>query len=102
MTRKIDELTARTLRLRQLRLVREKEGVRPQREPQSRRDKLWGLDDELTFGKNKGFTIRQVIENDRRWLIWMLENTEHFELDRDATAELEASADSRRPPRAWE
>ncbi len=34
----------------------------------------------LTFGKYRGETIREVLDNDPQYLVWLHENSEHFEL----------------------
>ena len=40
------------------------------------------LDHKLTFGKHKGKTIEDVLEDDPRYLRWCMENIDDFELDR--------------------
>mgnify|MGYP001172853709 CR=1 FL=1 len=34
----------------------------------------------LAFGKYKGETIQDVLDNDPQYLVWLHENSEHFEL----------------------
>lgn len=39
------------------------------------------LDSVLRFGKHRGRTIEDVLEDDPRWLLWASENVDDFELD---------------------
>jgi hypothetical protein len=100
MSPKKESEVEKTARLRAARLAREAADKRPKPRPDPTR--LWGLDDELTFGKHKGRTIREVIDEDRGWLVWLLENSDRFALNAAAQAEFDAADDPRRPPRAWE
>jgi hypothetical protein len=67
-------------------------------------ERVWSLNDELTFGRYQGSTLRQVLEEEggRGWVKWALESVRGFELDKDAQAELDAGDDPRAPPKAWE
>lgn len=98
---KSDPLLEKTMRLRAARLEREKASPPPRAREFNRRP--WGLDDELTFGKYKGRTMREVIDEDRGWVVWMLENARDnfFSLAPDAQAEFDASDDPRRPNGRW-
>lgn len=99
-----DPLLERTLALRRQREERERKAhlSAPRQRSELRKKKLWGLHDELDFGRHRGRTIEYVIEADRDWLVWALECIPTFDLAPDAQSEFEASADPRRPPRAWE
>lgn len=35
------------------------------------------LKDKLTFGKHKGKTIKEVLDNDPQYLVWLHEKTKH-------------------------
>ena len=50
---------------------------------QSRKPKYFNIDEKLTFGKYKGYTLRSVIESERNpeYLLWCLENIEWFFVD---------------------
>lgn len=52
--------------------------------------KVHGLDDKILFGKHFGRPVRWVIDNDPSWLVWAIENTTRFDIDKEAEAELEA------------
>ena len=99
MKPKPDPIAEKTARLRALRLARD--ATLPQQQS-SEPGRLWKLDDKLTFGKHSGRTITDVIDSDREYLVWAVENIPDFVLDDAAEAELQSSTDPRRPPRAWE
>jgi hypothetical protein len=50
--------------------------------------KEFSLSDKLTFGKYKGYTIEDVLEDDPNYLEWAIDEIEWFELDEIATKEL--------------
>lgn len=39
------------------------------------------LDDVLKFGQYKGSTIEEVLHNDPKYLLWLIDNIEWFDLD---------------------
>ena len=95
-----DPLLAKTLRLRAARIAA------AQPAPKLRRgypdaECVWKLTDELTFGKHRGRTVWEVVEEDRSWLTWALENVRGFDLDPEAMAEYDAADDPRASSRAW-
>lgn len=47
------------------------------------------LNDKITFGKHRGLTIKEIIEDDPTYLEWALDEIDGFELDAAATAALE-------------
>jgi uncharacterized protein (DUF3820 family) len=47
------------------------------------------LDHVLTFGRHRGRTIEDVLEDDPRYLLWVCENVDDFELDDVVAHELE-------------
>lgn len=42
------------------------------------------LDDKMQFGKYKGLTIQEVIEDHLHYMEWLLDEVENFELDDEA------------------
>lgn len=42
---------------------------------------LYDLDDVMDFGKYKGKSVEDVLEEDPSYLLWLLENSERFEVD---------------------
>lgn len=48
---------------------------------------LYSLDDKLSFGKHKGYSIHHIIHNDPQYLDWCIANIDGFKLDKDAKAE---------------
>ena len=93
-----ETLAEKSARLKALRLAREKAGDRPR----ERERKVHQLDDALPFGKHKGKSLREVIEDDSSWIIWAMENIADFEISDLAQNELDLVLDIRRGPRAWE
>lgn len=51
--------------------------------------KPFKLNDKITFGKHKGLTIKEIIEDDPSYLEWALDEVDGFELDDAAIAALE-------------
>lgn len=47
--------------------------------------KEFSLSDKLTFGKHKGSTIEEVLEDDPNYIEWAIDEIEWFELDQNAT-----------------
>lgn len=47
------------------------------------------LKDKLTFGKYKGQSVDEVIDNDPDYLVWAVEEIDWFELDEETEKELE-------------
>lgn len=45
--------------------------------------KIYGINDELEFGKYKGKKLQEVISLDWRWVEWAINNSEHFFCDLD-------------------
>jgi hypothetical protein len=43
--------------------------------------KNFSLNDKLTFGKYKGYTIEEVLESDPNYIEWAIDEIEWFELD---------------------
>jgi len=56
-----------------------------------------GLYDEMPFGKHKGKTIMQVMDDDLDWITWALENIKTFELSPPAEDEYNARFNRGRP-----
>lgn len=52
---------------------------------------IFTLIDKLTFGKHKGATIEEVIDDDPSYLEWAIDEIEWFELDEAATKSLKNS-----------
>ncbi len=48
-----------------------------------------GLSDRFTFGKHRGDSIREVIEQDAEYIAWCIENVDNFELNNQAYAEFQ-------------
>lgn len=42
---------------------------------------MYDLDTPLAFGKYRGRTVEDVLEEDAGYLMWALENVEQFEVD---------------------
>lgn len=42
---------------------------------------MYDLDDELSFGKYKGKTVEEVLEEDPHYLKWAMENVASFVVD---------------------
>ena len=53
--------------------------------------RIWEEDTELTFGKHKGFTIKDIFSMDYQYLVWMYENFENAEWS-DAVLQLVTQA----------
>jgi hypothetical protein len=51
------------------------------------------LDGKLTFGKYKGLTVREVIEENPGYLVWAISNIEWFNLDSQAHFQLDKALD---------
>lgn len=49
----------------------------------------FGLKSKLTFGKYKGDTVEEVLNNKPSYLEWAIDTIEWFELDEEAQGELE-------------
>lgn len=45
----------------------------------------YDLEDVIPFGKHKGKTLQQIIDEDAQWVSWLIKNTEH---DISRTADL--------------
>jgi hypothetical protein len=52
--------------------------------------KEFSLSDKLTFGKYKGYTIEDVLEDDLNYLEWAIDEIEWFELDEIAAIKFNA------------
>jgi hypothetical protein len=50
--------------------------------------KEFSLSDKLTFGKYKGYTIEEILEDDPSYLEWAIDEIEWFELDYIAAQKL--------------
>lgn len=57
--------------------------------------KVYGLNSVLEFGKYKGQTIKQVLEQNVDYITWCLENINHFALDEEAELEWDSILDAR-------
>jgi hypothetical protein len=42
---------------------------------------LYDLDTEIDFGKYKGRTVEDVLNEDAKYLLWAMENVDRFEVD---------------------
>ncbi len=55
-----------------------------------------GLEDVLTFGRYKGLTVAQVVDEDPDYIIWMSETLEYFPLEESVVdLAIEAALDNR-------
>lgn len=45
---------------------------------------IYGLNDQLTFGKHKGQTIRQILQIDSNYLLWCVEKLDRFAMSDEA------------------
>lgn len=45
---------------------------------------IYGLNDQLTFGKHKGQTIRQILQSDSNYLLWCVEKMDRFAMSDEA------------------
>lgn len=45
---------------------------------------IYGLNDQLTFGKHKGQTIRQILQSDSNYLLWCVEKLNRFAMSDEA------------------
>ena len=45
---------------------------------------IYGLNDQLTFGKHKGQTIRQILQSDSNYLLWCVEKLDRFAMSDEA------------------
>ena len=45
---------------------------------------IYGLNDQLTFGKHKGHTIRQLLQQQPDYLLWVVEDLKHFAMSDEA------------------
>ena len=50
-------------------------------EPTAEPAKIYGLQDELDFGKHKGKTVKEVVHSDFAWIKWAIVNSDHFLCD---------------------
>jgi len=50
-------------------------------EPTVEPAKIYGLQDELDFGKHKGETVEEVVHSDFAWIKWAIVNSDHFLCD---------------------
>jgi len=57
------------------------EGRRRAELPKAAIHKPYDLDSILDFGKYKGRTVEDVLDEDPRYLLWALESVERFETD---------------------
>lgn len=86
-------LDDKTARLRAARLARDAGRPRVERDPHHR---VLGLGDPMPFGKHRGRTIGDLIEEEVGYVTWLLEETA-VELSREAEEEYHARLDPRRP-----
>lgn len=47
-------------------------------------DNAHSLDSTMKFGKYRGISVRNVIEQDAEYIAWALKNARNFELDKEA------------------
>lgn len=87
-------LDAKTIRLREARLARDAAGPKPT--PSSEHHRVFGLEDEIPFGKHRGETLEFVIDADVGYVTWLLGNTQ-FEMSPAAEREYRYRLDPRRP-----
>ena len=45
---------------------------------------IYQLEDKLPFGKHKGYSIRQILQNDPSYLLWCSEKLERFAMSDEA------------------
>jgi len=62
---------------------------------------VFGLAHRLTFGKYKGKTVQEVIDQNPRYLDWCLETIEWFDLSAEAREALEDSLVWSEPDDDW-
>jgi hypothetical protein len=62
--------------------------------------RVFGLEDEIPFGKHKGMKIADILDVEYSYVTWLLENTD-FEMSPDAEAEYQSRLDPRRPGGVW-
>lgn len=91
MTQKTETLAEKSARLRALRLA-----SKPLEKRQYNFYPVYGMQDELRFGKHKGETIKFVLNTDLPWIIWALE-TINFIITPEVEDELRFLEDPRRP-----
>lgn len=77
-------LDPKTAALRAARLARD--AARPRVEPADQHYRVFGLLDEIPFGKHRGHTIEFLIDAEIGYVTWLLENTS-LELSDDAERE---------------
>lgn len=56
----------------------------------------YDLDTPLGFGKYKGRTVEDVLDEDPHYLLWALENVEQFDADKAVQDAIERAARTRR------
>lgn len=88
------QLDAKTARLRAARLARD--AALPRTERADSHYRVLGLRDAMPFGKFKGRTIEDVIDEDIGYVTWLLEDT-RVELSTEAEVEYQSRLDPRRP-----
>lgn len=91
-------LDERTAALRAARLARD--ANKPKPAPRGEHHRVIGLRSELPFGKYRGRTVEDVMDDDLGYITWMMESTE-VEFGTDVEAEYRARLDPRRPRGAW-
>lgn len=87
-------LDPKIARLRAARLARDAD--RSKSVPSNSHHRVFGLADELPFGKHKGDTVEFVIDTDISYVTWLMESTD-LELTQEAEIEYQARLDPRRP-----
>lgn len=49
--------------------------------PDDRDERVWGLDEQLTFGKYKGRFVGDILREDPQYLVWAHDNISYFLLE---------------------
>ena len=75
-------LAERIRQQREARLARD--ARQPKHQQPERSYPVVGLDDEMRFGKHKGKTLRDVIDEDPKWVEWAMSGIKTFEITDDA------------------
>ena len=91
----MQNLDDKTARLRAARLARDEGRPKVDREAHHR---VLGLRDPMPFGKHRGKSLEDVIDEDIAYLTWLMENT-RVELSLEAEDLYYTATDPRRPAR---
>jgi len=89
-------LDPKTAQLRAARLARD-EQYKKKNVWRTADQKIYNLEDTITFGKYRGRTIEDIIDEDCEYIVWCLENIKWFVLSTKAESYLQEQQDPRRP-----